>query len=103
MILDALNTDLYTAMKEKDQFKAGALRYLIAQIQNKEIELRGSDEELTDEQILRVIKKQIKQRKQSIEQYQQAGREESVEKETAELKILEEYFERFKKELGIEL
>ena len=92
MILDALNTDLYTAMKEKDQFKAGVLRYLIAQIKNKEIELRGNGEELTDEHVLRVIKKQIKQRKQSIEQYQQAGRGESVEKETGELKILEEYF-----------
>jgi len=52
---------------------------------------------------LRVIKKQIKQRNDSIENYKMGNRQDLVDKETAELKLLEEYFNLFSKELGITL
>ncbi len=95
MIRDVLNTDLYTAMKNKDSFKTEALRYLLAQIKNKEIEVRAGGAEFTDDEIMKVFKKQMKERKQSIEQYEQAGRAESVAKEQSELKLLEEYYVQF--------
>lgn len=95
MILETLNADLYKAIKEKDLFKVGALRYLLAQVKNKEIELRAGGQGLSDEAVLNVIKKQIKQRNQSIEGYQMANRPEAVEKEKKELEMLENYFSKF--------
>ena len=62
MIHDELKTDLYTAMKEKDAFRSSVLRYLLSQIKNKEIELRAEDQELTDEDVLKIMKRQMKQR-----------------------------------------
>jgi uncharacterized protein len=98
VIYEDLKKDLYSAMKEKDAFKSGVLRYLISHIKNKEIELRTEGRELIDEDILKVIKKQIKQRNQSIEQYEKAGRRESVESETRELKLLEQYYSKYSNE-----
>jgi len=75
-------------MKAKDTAKVSTLRLLISEIKNKEIDKRG---ELTDDEILAVIQKAVKQRKESIEQYEKAGRSDLVEKEKKELEILEAY------------
>ncbi len=81
--------ELKEAMKSKDQVKLSTLRFLNSQIKNKEIELRP--EAITEEEIVSVIKKSVKQRHDSIEQYQNANRQDLADIEIAELKILESY------------
>lgn len=88
-IREQLTADMKTAMREKNQLKLDTVRFLQSAIKNREIELRpnpiGSDD------ILGVIKKVVKQRKESIEQYTAANRPDLADKEAAELKILEAY------------
>lgn len=81
--------DVKTAMKSKDQLKLNALRFLQAAIKNREIELRPNA--MNEEEVLGVIKKMVKQRKESIEQYNAANRQDLADQESAELKILEDY------------
>jgi uncharacterized protein YqeY len=88
-IRDRLTSDMKEAMKSKDQLKLEAIRFLQAAIKNKEIELRPNP--ISGDDVLSVVKKMIKQRKDSIEQYQAASRQDLADKETAELKILEAY------------
>ena len=85
---DRINTDISTAMKAKDQTKLSALRMLKAAIMNKGIE-KGHD--LDDAEVLQVVASLVKQRRDSIEQFAKAGRTDLVEKETGEIKILEQY------------
>ncbi len=84
-----LMEDVKVAMRAKDQAKLDALRFLQAAVKYKEIELRPN--EIKDEDVMGVIKKLAKQRKESIEQFQSAGRTDLVEKEAAELAFLESY------------
>jgi len=79
--------DIKTAMKQRNQLRADTLRFLQAAVKNREIELRPN--EIKDEDILSVIKKLVKQRKESIEQFEKAGRNDLVEKEKSELAIYE--------------
>ena len=90
MLLDKIQADLKTALKEKDELKSSALRFLIAAIREKEIELQKRGQ-LKDEEIVGVIKRQVKQHKESIEAYQKGKREELAEKEKKELAILNNY------------
>lgn len=82
-------SDMKEAMKAKDSLKLGTIRMLQSAIKNKEIELRPN--EISDNDILDVIKKLVKQRKESIEQFQNAGRTDLVEKEEQELSVLNTY------------
>jgi uncharacterized protein YqeY len=88
-IREQILADIKSAMIAKDSAKLNTLRFLNAAIKNKEIELRPV--ELTSEDIMGVIKKLVKQRKESIEQFQTGGRADLVEQETAELKVMEIY------------
>lgn len=81
--------ELKEAMKSKDQVKLSTLRFLNAQIKNKEIDLRPNA--ISEDDIVSVIKKSVKQRQDSIEQYQNAKRQDLADAEIAELKILESY------------
>lgn len=81
--------DLKSAMKEKDEMRLSAVRLLQAAIKNKEIELRPN--EITDADIIAVARKMTNQMKDSIEQYEKAGRQELVDKEKAQLVIVEDY------------
>lgn len=92
---------LKAAMKSKDQVKLSTLRLLNSQIKNKEIELRPN--EISDEDIVVVIKKSAKQRQDSIEQYQNANRQDLADVEIAELKILEEYLPEMMSENQVEV
>ena len=78
------------ARKEKDTLKVSVLGYLVSEINYKEIALRGKGETLTDENVNEIIEKQIRQRKESIEQYRAGKREDLVEKEGSEMKVLED-------------
>lgn len=92
-ILDRVKTDLTAAMKAQDDVRRRALRSLRAALANKEIEQRqeGAETTLSTEDELAVVQKQVKQRRDSIEQYEEAGREDLVEKEREEMEVLEEY------------
>lgn len=88
-IRDKITADVKSAMIAKDSVKLGALRMLQAAIKNREIDMRPDP--ITPEEVMNVVKKLAKQRKESIDQFSQAGRQDLVDQETAELKILEVY------------
>jgi len=85
---EQLEADMKAAMKSRDTLRLETIRGVRGALRNKEIEL---GESLTDEAILRVIRTLVKQRTDSIEQYQAAGRADLVEKESAERSLLESY------------
>lgn len=86
-----LTTDLKEAMKAGETEKRDTLRLLQSALKNFAIEKRVSAEELSGSDIESVIKKLVKQRKDSIEQYQAGGRADLVAKEQSELGILTAY------------
>ncbi len=88
-IREKIMNDMKTAMREKDQVRLEAIRFLQAAIKNREIEVRPNP--ITGDDVMSVIKKMVKQRKESIDQYQAANRQDLVDKEAAELKIIETY------------
>ena len=88
-ILDTLNQDLKTAMKAGDDVGKRTLRSLKAAITRAQKD--NDNQPLNDEQILKVLQKQAKQRRDSIEAYQQASREDLVAEESAELAVIERY------------
>ena len=84
--------DLKTAMKAKDKDRLQVLRSLKAKFQEKEIaERKDGEATLTEDQAIAVLMKAAKQRKESITQFEEGGREDLAEKEKAELEIIEEY------------
>jgi uncharacterized protein YqeY len=88
LLRDKVNTDIAAAMKAKDAARLSALRMVKAAIMNKGVE-KGHD--LDDSEVLQVLGSLVKQRRDSIEQFAKAGRTDLVEKETAEIAVLEEY------------
>jgi hypothetical protein len=84
-----IKQDMIKALKEKDEAKVSTLRMLQASIQQKSIENRK--EELKDDDILLVIKKQVKQIQDSIEAFTKGARNDLAEKEKKSLDILKEY------------
>jgi uncharacterized protein YqeY len=85
---DKIVSDLTTAMKAKDANRTSVLRMVKANLMNKQID-KGSD--LTDEEIIKALQTLVKQRRDSIEQYEKAGRAELAEKEKTELMVIEDY------------
>ncbi len=84
--------DLKSAMKSKDSDRMMVLRSLKSKILEREIsERKGGESVLTDEQIIEVLMKAAKQRKESIEQFESGGRVDLADKEKKELSIIEEY------------
>ena len=95
MILDELKKKLVIFQKEGNVEKLNVLRFFLSQVQNKEIELRPQNQTLTDEIVFKVLKKQIKDRKELIDIYQKAGKTDKIEKETKEMEILKEFAKLF--------
>ena len=98
MIVVELQKKQIEALKSKDAFRLGVIRYLLAQIKYKEIELRPQHLELTDEVVLRVLQKQVKKRTEVIETFRNAGRQDLADKETQELDIVKELVAEFSNE-----
>ena len=92
-LIDDLKSDVTDALKAKEAGRAETLRGLVASIHNEEIAKRSKsgDGELSDEEIVTVLQKEAKKRKESIEIYGKAGRKDLEEKEQAELSIIESY------------
>lgn len=89
MLKQKIQEDLKIAMKNKQELELSVLRMLNSAIKNAEI--ANKRQELKDPGIIKAIKQQIKQRKDSISQYKEGKRFDLVEKERKELKILENY------------
>lgn len=85
---DRIAKDIVTAMKEKDKVTLETLRMVKGAIQMEEIKAK---KELTDDDIALVIGKQIKTRKESIEEFKKGNREDLISKTTEEIKVLEKY------------
>jgi uncharacterized protein len=85
---DRITEDMKAAMRAKDAPRLGAIRLLLAAIKQREVDERI---ELNDAQVVGVVDKLAKQRKDSISAFAQAGRTDLVDKESAELALLEGY------------
>jgi len=85
---DRITEDMKAAMRAKDQPRLSAVRLLLAAMKQKEVDERV---ELADADVLAIIEKMIKQRRESIAQYESAGRKDLAEIEQFELKVLSEY------------
>jgi uncharacterized protein YqeY len=88
MLLEQLDSDLKTALKEKDEVVVSALRNLKAAVKNSEIERQ---QPLSDADITQVIAKKVKQHRDSIESFAAGNRNDLVEHETAQMKVLQKY------------
>jgi uncharacterized protein len=81
-------SDLTAAMKAKDAARLSTLRLVKANVMNREIE-KGGD--LTDDELTKAMQSLVKQRRDSIEQYEKAGRQELADKERSEIEVIEGY------------
>ena len=88
MLSERINNDLKEAMKNKDSFKLGVIRMVKGAMQ---LEKSNPRAELTDDDEIKVLSKQIKMRKESIVQFEAAGREDLAEQNRKELEILNSY------------
>ena len=86
--IEKIKEDMYVAMKSKDKVKATILRSLLSNLKKIEIEKK---EPIAEPEYLSIVKKMVKQLKESIDVYSQAGRIELAEKEKSELSIIEAY------------
>lgn len=86
---EKISKDYIQAMKDKDSAKSSTLSFLRSQLKYALIEKKV--DKLADQDVIAVIKKQVKQRQDSIEQFTKGGRADLVEKEKRELGILESY------------
>lgn len=83
-----IQDDVKNAMRSRDRESLAALRLITAAIKQKEVDERI---ELNDEQVLAVLDKMVKQRRESLEQFEKAGREDLAEKERFELGLIQDY------------
>ncbi|HEY5640452.1 MAG TPA: GatB/YqeY domain-containing protein [Dehalococcoidia bacterium] len=87
---EQLANDLADAMRQGDDTRKSTIRMLMSAINTQEV--AGSErQELADEDVLKVIAKQVKQRRESIDEFRKAGREELADKEAAEMAVLQDY------------
>jgi uncharacterized protein YqeY len=89
---DKINADLKEAMKAGDKARVGTLRLINAAIKSADIEARpAGKDKISDADILGVMAKMLKQRRDSIEQFQAGGRQDLADKEAAEVAVIEGY------------
>ena len=92
MLVNNLQEDLKKAQLAKDEIKVSTLRMLLSEIHNVEIAKGGSPAGgLSEEDIIQVIQKEVKKRKEAMEAFKSGGRQEQAQKEETELHILESY------------
>lgn len=90
MLKEKINADLISAMKSKDEVKVSVLRLLKAAIMKFEVS-GDKKQEASDDAVLQLINKEVKQRKDSVEAFKKGAREDLATKEEAEMKVLQEY------------
>ena len=87
-LFDTIQSDMYAAMKSGDKHKTGTLRVALSTLKDKKIEKR---EDLTEVEAIKIIQNLVKQRKEAADIYKENGRNDLMENENAELKILNAY------------
>ncbi|MEP6847217.1 MAG: GatB/YqeY domain-containing protein [Acidobacteriota bacterium] len=85
---DTIVSDLTEAMKAKEAYRLSTLRLVKANLMNRQIEKGG---ELTDDEVIKALQSLVKQRRDSVEQYVKAGRDELAAKEQTEITVIEKY------------
>jgi uncharacterized protein YqeY len=85
---DDLSASIVTALKAKEKETVSTLRFFLSAVKNKEKDLRR---DITDDEVRSVALAQVKQRQDSIEQFEKGGRQDLADKEKAELEILKDY------------
>lgn len=83
-----LTDQMKTAMKARDQVRLDTIRFVLSQIKNQEIDLKR---EMNDEEVLKLLKKEVKNRQEAIEQFRQGGRDTIVDEELAKVEIIQEF------------
>src|SRR5256885_14640930 len=96
---DKIISDMTAAMKAKDAGRTSTLRMVKAAIMHREKEGAG---ELNDDDVLKLLRSQVKQRRDSVEQYQKAGRQDLADKETAEIAVIDSYLPQAASEAEVE-
>lgn len=91
MILENIKKDYIEALKNKEEVKVNTLRLLVSEIKNKEIEIRTSGQEVTDEVVLAVLQKEVKKRRESSEIFSTNKRQDLADSENAEIAVIEQY------------
>lgn len=87
-LFDKLNDDMKQAMKDKDKLKLSVIRMVKSSIKNEEI---NQGKELSEDQVLAIFNRELKQRRDSLQEFRKAGREDLAEQEQAQLEILLAY------------
>lgn len=88
MLIDQIQTDLKNAQLARDELKVSTLRLLLSEVKNAEI---AQGQQLSDDDIISVVSKEVKKRKEAALSFRNGGREDSAQKEEAEAKVLESY------------
>ncbi len=98
-LVQKINDDLKSALKAREISKTSFLRFSLSQIKNKEIEKKGNGEssELTDQEVIDVLTKERKKRKEALSMFKASGRDDLVKKEEEELIFFDDYLP---KEIG---
>lgn len=95
MIRDDLKASLITAMKGGEKARTATIRLIQSSLKNRDIELRGAAAPADDDVIVtEVLQKMIKQRRESVALYEQGGRQELADAETAEIQVIEGFLPR---------
>lgn len=90
MLFEKITEDMKSAMKEQDKVKLEAVRFLFSQVKKEAID-SGSRDEITDELVIKIVSRRVKQGKDSILQFKQAGREDLVKNEEDQMIFIEKY------------
>src|SRR5688572_11516832 len=99
---ERINQDVKTAMKSGDKARLGTLRLLTAAIKDREIGVGGqAPVEVGDAEVVAVLQKMVKQRRESIATYEKAGRNDLADQEKAEVAVLEDYLPKQMDEAGV--
>jgi hypothetical protein len=95
MIRDDIKASLVTAMKSGDKARTATLRLVQSSLKNRDIELRGASMPLDDDvTVAEVLQKMVKQRRESVALYEQGGRQELADAESAEIAVIEGFLPR---------
>lgn len=93
MLRARLNEDLKLALKAKDKIAVSTLRLILAALKDRDIAARGkgNSDGVADDEILDLLQKMVRQRRESIEAYEQAGRQELAEREAGEIEVIKRF------------
>ena len=93
MLRARLNDDLKHALKAKDQLAVATLRLILAALKDRDIAARskGNSDGVADDAILELLQKMVRQRRESIEAYQNGGRQDLAEREAAEIEVIKRF------------